>query len=95
MEQKHAHLADTVQAKVALEPEEGKVSVTSLEEVGGHQHPHVHVDRNKLATRGRQTQSDLEKQRKTKKNPNKTDKAGRQCVLMYYGSVAIFPPVAT
>lgn len=59
---KHAYLTDTVQAKVALEPEEGEVSIASLEEVGRHQHPHVHVDGNELATRENNPRSHLAKE---------------------------------
>lgn len=54
----HAHLAHAIQPKVSFEPEEGKVSVAGLKEVRSDQHPHVHVDWNKLANR-RETYTSL------------------------------------
>lgn len=46
-----AHLTHPMQAEVSFQPEEGEVSVAGLKEVRRHQHPHVHVDGNKLRSR--------------------------------------------
>lgn len=47
----YPHLAHSIQSKVSLEPEKGKVSIARLKKVCCHQHSHMHVHWNKLQNR--------------------------------------------